>query len=374
MNKKSETQISLVDSIKQTGFILEHQVATMLEEKGWAVIHTRYYLDDVISQQREIDMVAYKVQIKDDFRLVTALIISCKKSDLYDWIFLTRKAPAMNYNLNLFPVTFSSNIDEFNYEVKLVNWNEELKTQSDSLPQLIRKLNQYDETIFAFKEFKTDSLKGRSDSSIFDSISSLIKAQSYEIKSLKNRRKTTEKYIYNFNLLSISDVIFKKVLFDKENITETTIDRINYINRFLINNEEQYSRIDFITFKKLKNAIDDYDSLHQLNLQFWDTLENRFYDNVWDVSRINDIIEKNGNKFLSQVKSKIYESKLINDSDFKSLEFDKKENNLIIDCYCSSKSNEYLNTKPHIQSFTKSWLKKIFRYEGSFTYEDIFPF
>ncbi len=83
----------------------------MFEKAGWGIIHNRYYMDDVILQQREIDLLAYKVDESiPNFRIVTGLIVSCKKSELYDWVFLTRKAPAMGSNINKNPIAIERNV------------------------------------------------------------------------------------------------------------------------------------------------------------------------------------------------------------------------------------------------------------------------
>jgi hypothetical protein len=374
MAKPPEPQTSLIDKIKQTGFILEHKVACLFEQTGWSVIHNRYYLDDVLNQQREIDMVAYKTYLIKDLRFCTALIISCKKSDLYEWVFLTRKAQAMNYNLNLYPITFASNIDELNFEFKLIDWPTDTKEANTPISKLIKKLYEYEESVFAFKEFKESNDKGRSDSAIFDSISSLIKAQSFETRSLKNRRKAEEKYVYNFNLLSISDINFIKLLFEKDKINETKISRINYINRFLVNGEEQHSKIDFINLNSLNKAIADYNNLHNLNIDFFKKLEERFYDNIWTLDRTNFVVEKQRKDFLTNLRSLIYSKLNVSDSDFIYLELIKHPEYLLIDCCVTTELEKYLDSDKRVQSFCKRWLKEHFRYDGSFTFGDNLPF
>ncbi|GGG94690.1 hypothetical protein [Pedobacter zeae] len=73
--------INIAEEIKEkTGFILEHQVATVLEKHDWSVIHNRFYIDDVQSIQREMDLLVYKANEVDTVMVYTALIISCKKA------------------------------------------------------------------------------------------------------------------------------------------------------------------------------------------------------------------------------------------------------------------------------------------------------
>lgn len=77
---------TLEEGISKTGFVLEHKVASIFELSQWSVIHNRYYLDDVTEGQREMDMIAYKIHENKGVLIYTALIISCKKSDEFDWV------------------------------------------------------------------------------------------------------------------------------------------------------------------------------------------------------------------------------------------------------------------------------------------------
>ena len=71
-------------------------------------------------------MIAYKtILLEDGVKLFTALIISCKKNSEFDWVFLTRKAPGMNININMLPVNFSSNQDIFNYQINHLDWSKD---------------------------------------------------------------------------------------------------------------------------------------------------------------------------------------------------------------------------------------------------------
>lgn len=67
------------ESIKSTGFILESKVSDFLSNHGWGVINNKYYIDDVQSVAREIDIIAYKATKVRDVLVYTTLIISCKK-------------------------------------------------------------------------------------------------------------------------------------------------------------------------------------------------------------------------------------------------------------------------------------------------------
>lgn len=68
------------EGINKTGFILEYKVTKILERHNWNIINNRYYIDESIGCEREIDIVAYKAKEIDGIAYYTTLIISCKKS------------------------------------------------------------------------------------------------------------------------------------------------------------------------------------------------------------------------------------------------------------------------------------------------------
>lgn len=91
------------EGIRKTGFYLEYKVCRMLEQHKWRVISNRYYLDDVTNTDREIDIVAYKARRVEDIVFYTGLIISCKKSEENEWVFMTRDFDRSDPNINFYP-------------------------------------------------------------------------------------------------------------------------------------------------------------------------------------------------------------------------------------------------------------------------------
>ena len=69
------------EEIKKTGFELEYRVSECFRTHGWTVIANKYYVDDVQETVREIDLVAYKTGKAQHFRVVTTVIVSCKKTE-----------------------------------------------------------------------------------------------------------------------------------------------------------------------------------------------------------------------------------------------------------------------------------------------------
>ncbi len=368
---------SITETISRTGFVLEHNVASAFEHEKWTVIHNRYYLDDVTSIQREMDMIAYKTNIlADKTRLVTAVIISCKKNVEFDWVFLTRKAPGMGLNINMLPITFASNMDAFKTELSYIDWNRDAFIEKFDNTSLLDKLYNYNRTVFAYQEIRKTNNAPSNDSKIYDSISSLLKAQAYEVNALNNGRNQDEKFVYNINLLSVADLDFHELHYEKESVSESKINRINYLNRFLINENEQHSKIDFVRFDSLDEAIHDYNSLHMWNLNFYKIQMESFYKNAYsDSKRRNVILKDNGDYFLINL-NVICSYLELPFGDFEKIDFHDNGDEIIINVSDDVNAIAMLNSTEVILNDTSNWLKEAIRYEGKFKFgeDDGLPF
>jgi len=373
--QKEADKISITDSIAKTGYVLEHKVATMLENEKWAVIHNRYYLDDVTEIQREMDMIAYKVDdIGENVRIFTALIISCKKSSEHDWVFLTRNAPSMNININMLPVSFFSNLDIFNFQFENIDWSKEKFIKSYDSDNLIDKMYNYNRIVFAYQEIRKTNNAPNNDTNIYLSIASLIKAQSYEIASLRKGRKGDKKYVYNLNLISVADTDFYELHYQDDTVKELQIDRINYLNRFLISNQEQHSKIDILQIGALPHAIEEYNELHKWNINFYKTLNDEFYEGIFNDYRKKELILSKVRKdFIWHLNYYYYPEQIEEKID--SLFLDMDDDVLVIRVSDSKSVTDELNSDKKIIDHTKDWLKKNFRYAGEFYFsDDLLPF
>lgn len=83
--------------IEKSGFPLEIEVSTMLEEAGWEVRYSKLYFDFDEEKWREIDIVAERRSSEDSkghsikpYYLNMKLAIECKKSDDTAWVFFPR--------------------------------------------------------------------------------------------------------------------------------------------------------------------------------------------------------------------------------------------------------------------------------------------
>ncbi|MFH1626123.1 MAG: hypothetical protein ABID54_13350 [Pseudomonadota bacterium] len=80
--------------IERSGFPFEMEITSILKEDGWDVLPSTPYWDEDEGKWREIDIKAYKsIEQGPDgenlkpYSLSVALIIECKKTDDYGWVF-----------------------------------------------------------------------------------------------------------------------------------------------------------------------------------------------------------------------------------------------------------------------------------------------
>ncbi|MFF5379961.1 hypothetical protein [Pedobacter suwonensis] len=376
---------NLDDKIRDaTGFFLEHKVAVDLEECGWQVIHNRYYLDDANPTQREMDIVAYKVTEVSDLIVYTALIISCKKSVDNNWIFMTRDNNGTKNNTVSYPLANFSNDIVLKYQMKKNQWDSELKNSTDSKFEPLRQLYSTPDIIFAFREYNNAKNSIANDASIYESINTLLKAQAYELNSLKDGRKESLCY-YNFNLLSLTDVVsLIKTHCVGDEMENTIINQINYVNRFIVNKQVNHSVIKFVSHDIFKAVLNDYDNLHLQNCLIVEEEYNQFYQvNVFSDYSAKQMIY---NKFkksliidLDTICSKYLEEYInYNDDDLEALYLES--NNTERRFYFSLPKNNlpllnFLNSNSEIKEIVTTWFSSIFHYRGSYSFEyDELPF
>lgn len=365
---------SIAEQIKErTGFILEHDVAAILESNGWGVIHNRFYLDDVQPVQREIDLLVYKVSDYEDLTIYTSIIVSCKKSTFKDWVFLTRDAHATKLNLDVNPFTYWSNSKKVNHMIKDVKFSD-IKFCNQEKLNYLNSLFEYNKTVFAFREYdnKQAGNKLATDTAIYESIITLIKSQAFELESLPIRRKD-KKCFYNINLLAVADVKeFIEIECSGQTLTEKKIDRINYVNRFLVNKREHNSRIIFTKFSAIEKAVQDFNLLHELNGEILKNGIKQFYSTeIFENYRARKIIlDEYGDDLVSSIRWEIEDEVKVLEEDLKYLDFAYKsdEDILEIEFSASEALINYLNRHEKAIEKTKQWLKQHIRYDGDFVF------
>ncbi len=359
-----------------TGFVLEHEVAMQLKEAGWIVINNKYYIDDVESKVREIDLLAYKVTIVKGINIYTSLIISCKKSNKNDWVLLCRDIDHKNPNKVWNPQHVWTNDHILSFQFK-DNFGQNYLKYRAKYRKKIEALKEPNIDVFAFQEMDKSKGTAVNDTNIFNSIVSLMKAQAYELNRLPVRKKT--KSLYHFSLLSIIDSNLLKINFSQQQLIAEEIESENYIANYIVNKNENSSRIRFVKSSNFQNIIGDYDTLHQYNCWVLPKLYEEFYiDNYFNV---NDRIKILQNILLSELGD--FTNNIINDK-FKHFEeyisIDRlyihldEETNFLYILLCDTPSIledyiiDFLNKNKETKKQYSKKLKEIFKHEGDFSF------
>ena len=87
MNEEEKGQI--IKKIEETGFTLESYTANLLAKHDWAVWTNFHFQDPDTGKDRELDILAEKEEFLEEqmMDLTFHLIIECKKTDEFAWVF-----------------------------------------------------------------------------------------------------------------------------------------------------------------------------------------------------------------------------------------------------------------------------------------------
>jgi hypothetical protein len=270
--KKEDDKKRIEKAISKTGFLFEKYIADILENGGWTVINNRYYIDSITNSPRELDILAYRVRSHQNIYHYFTLLISCKKSEGRDWVFLTK--PIQNGNIDLIPMTIYTNseiIKATDYRgqlIGLIKDNFETKTP-------FCEIFGIENNVFAFQEIEND--KPKNDSAIFSSIDSLLKAVNFEIKSLSTRRK--DMVLYTFNLLTVLDGNMYEANFESNIVDVKEVKNVKYINRFIIDNNESFYRLQFCRREYLNELLNSYNDYFKIEHSLFCSLIDDYYAN-----------------------------------------------------------------------------------------------
>jgi hypothetical protein len=299
-----------VDGIRQTGFPLENKTVETLIDAKWSIISNKYYMDSDKSLPREIDILAYRVGDVNGIEVVTALIISCKKSEKFVWSFLTRKAALNNPNIVYNPVHFLTDYSPLAYYLDKDDWRNSYCEKVAELG-VSEVLKTPDYQVFALQEMvkgvggdAKQEGKPNSDSAMFESIISLMKAQHHE-ESLRKSIKRPKPRIYQFNLISLADTDFLRLHFEKGDIIPHDVDWMHYVATYIFDRRDTFSRVLFVRSSAFEEMLKDYHRLHAANKRIVADRIKEFFDGILtDKSsrRSNVLLEQ----FRSELKSEIF--------------------------------------------------------------------
>lgn len=372
-------QNKLSENILKTGFDLEYKASRELEKNDWIVINSKYYVDDESERVREVDIVAYKSAKVDGVLVYTTLIISCKKSESNFWGILSKDKNLKDPNINWEPVDNWTNTPILNYYFQKKDWKKDYLKASKELKNQIFNADKH---IFAFQEINKKNYSVQNDKAIYSSITSLIKAMSYETSNLPNRKKDV-KCIYNFNLISLVDTSLINIHFnDIENECEIHSKLVNdqkYVGSFIANKEEIFSRIHFMNWDYFREKISNYNLLHQHNLDYIKRKIKEFYSDVLNDSEKYNLFK---DSFLKDLNINITYLGFVegyfqpHDVVYCDFRF-STENILIIELGGPEINSAYfqkLNDCEDLKIETSRLLKKHYRYELPWRFEEGLPF
>ncbi len=366
--RKFESQIC------KTGFALEAQIAQELKAQGWTVISNKYYVDDFEENVREIDLVAYQVTKVQHLDVYTTLIVSCKKSESNTWALLARDINLKDPNSDWWPLHAWSNDKALQHQLnetgKARKYHEDIATMGVTEALAIPEVE-----VFAFQEMDRKSGSPQNDKPIFMSVTSLMKAQAYELSALPQRKKTPS--VYQFNLLSVVEADLVRLKFSGKEIKASPIDTEHYIARYIVKKRESFSRIRFVRADIFSKSLADYGRLHVANCKWFGTAFDSFYDNiVTDWNRVRVLIDDFRREVTWWLNWRIeHELKKPVDLTMLSLDWRKASDSLAVTLPTDNDVLAFLNGDDEARRRTASALKKIFRYSGPFSFdEDDIPF
>ena len=359
--------------IRKTGFVLENDVAQTLRASGWTVISNKFYVDDSEESVREIDLVAYRVARVQHFDVYTVLIVSCKKSEANAWALLAREINLKDPNSDWWPLHAWSNDKALAFQLaeagraKAYHEGAQGHGVADalSLPEV---------EVFAFQEMDKGTGKPQNDKPIFSAITSLMKAQAYELSALPGRKKAPA--VYQFNLLSVVDTDLVRLKFSGTEIKQTEVDTEHYLARYIIRKREVFARIRFVRARVFASVLVDYGRLHLANCKWFAAEFDGFYAEILhDWTRSNTLLDDFARKFRFQVGWRLQDHfKREFDLGKPAIFWDKSTNAPRIGFELPEDVIDYMSEDSAIKKYLAAALKSIYRYEGEFSISFDIPF
>ncbi len=362
------------ESIKKTGFFLEYKIGKALMDKGWSVISNRYYVDDQSGSVREIDLVGYRTAKLKDFTVYTVLLVSCKKNEKNLWALLSRDVNPKDPNVDWQPVHLWTNERVLDYMISKTAWrNSYFQTAMGKADNSILDIPDVD--IYAFQELSESSGTVQNDKAIFNSVISLMKAQSYEMARLPDRK--TDPVLYQFNLLSIVDSELIRLHFRDDKVNAEIIDHDIFIADYIINKQQTSARIHFVKAAAFPAVLSDYERLHSANCTFFEQLCDHYYENAVRDSSKTDVFKEDFHKRLKWditfTLKRHYKRDFAVDGIYLSW---SEHDGVLVVVDVPEECAEFLNEDKNLRTKTAKALEDLYRYKGEFRFKkcDDIPF
>lgn len=358
------------EEIRKTGFVLENRIAQKIKASGWTVISNKYYVDDSEETVREIDLIAYKCTKVQHFDVYTALIISCKKSDTNAWALLTREANLKDPNSDWWPLHAWSNDKALNYKLAESGKPRHYYKRATELG-VKEAFKEPTVEVFAYQEMDKKSGRPQNDKPIFSAITSLMKAQAYELNALPDRKKSPS--VYQFNLLSIVETDLIRLMFSGESIESSSIDSEHYLASYIVRKRETTSRIRFVQSDSFNAVLEDYGRLHTANCKLFAEEIDSFYSGLMEDSARRKVLQADFVKKIQFYVAMCLGRKYSDASEI-SVRWDTEEKQVWLGVPFFGTDIEKLNNNERLTTAVEKALKDVYRYEGKFSFDEDVPF
>jgi hypothetical protein len=360
-------------AVQSTGFNLEYQVSEQFRKAGWSVINNKYYIDDIAHSVREIDLIAYKAEKVGPVHVYTTLIVSCKKSDTNVWALLSKPLRLNDPNIDWHPQHAWSNYPQIDHMLTKTDWVSKyiLTCRKDGIYSTVVSPNRH---VFAFQEINKSSYTCQNDANIFNSVSSLMKAQGYELGALKVRKRSP--VVYMFSLMSVVDAPLVRIDYTAQGAaTAELIDDDRYIGSYIINQKEIAARIHFVTAVALPKLIAEYDKLHACNGSATADLIEDFYNDVLLDDDRASVLDSDFNRAISYKLNRILSEA---EGPYKSRQYKARKSSPSgpVEVYGADYLSEasILNAASDAKIEVTKALEKVYQYQGPWSFESEIPF
>ncbi len=289
--------------IEKTGFRLEFDISTVLSSNNWNVINNKYYVDDQQEAVREIDIVAYKASLVKGIYIYTVLIVSCKKSEENIWALLSKEPDHKDPNMEWVPVHAWSNDRKLKFMFDEQEWKKTyLSILSKNKSNIVS--DKPKKHIFGFQEMNKKNGTPQNDKNIFNSITTLMKAQAYEMNALPLRKK--DPCVFQFNLLSIAQTDLVRLDFKGKKIEGVLVDEEVYVAGYIVDKQQTFAKVHFINADKFEPILEQYNNLHESNKKAFRAVYDKFCDEIAnDYKKLNLFKEDVANDLWWPVYEKI---------------------------------------------------------------------
>ena len=356
-------------ALAKTGFLLEHQVAETFRKGGWYVISNRYYADDVDGRARELDLMAYRVEKRDDVRVVTCFLISCKKDEQHAWAFMSRPKPATDPNFDWSPVPHWTDIEPLASHLQDDNWRSNYVAQN---AEVKRNFFNAKRDVFATQLISLDGNSPHNDKPIFDSVVSLLKALDHERSAVKDRQKG-KKRVYLFALASVVDAPMVDVQYSGTTGKASAIDRLTHLARFMVNRRETHALIHFIDSGEVTKFVKSATKLSTHSADFMEQAVHNSYEAIKSSKNVQKYFSEKLTTLLKWDMNYALRTQGFRQS-VEAISIGFGQDQLILQVDVDDTLAEHLNSDPQVRKETARVLRRHARYTGEFTISPDIPF